>query len=43
MFADFTGYTKLMSKANCPIRIPCFLNFQGNIQRNIKKLESFTA
>lgn len=31
----YIGYTTLMSKTNCPSKLLCFLDFQGNILRNI--------
>lgn len=34
MLAHFTGYTKLKSKTNCSVRLPCFLDFWGNIEEN---------
>lgn len=42
MFASCTGYTRLMSKTNCPSKLPCSLDIWGNIQRNTKP-EYFTA
>lgn len=31
------GKTWLMSKTNCTVRLPCFLNYWGNIQKNTKR------
>lgn len=43
MFANLAGYTKLISKSNCPVQLPRFLEFWGSIQRNAKWPEYFTA
>lgn len=42
-FASYTGHTRLMSKTHSPIKLPCFLDFQRDIQRNTKRPECFTA
>lgn len=32
---------KIKVKTNCLVKLPCLLNFQGNIQRNTKRPEHF--
>ena len=32
IFANFTGYMRLKSKTNCPIKLLCFLDYQGSIR-----------
>lgn len=42
-FASYTKYTRLMSKANCPVKPSCFFDNEGNRQRNTKGPECFAA
>lgn len=45
MFASLSGYTRLMSKTNCLVKLQYFLffDFWGSIQRNTKWPVSLTA
>lgn len=42
-FATYTGYTRLISKTNFPVKFHCFLDYEGNLQRKAKWPEHFTA
>lgn len=36
-FASHSGHTNLMSKTNCPVKFPCFLDYYGNREKNSLK------
>lgn len=39
----YKPYTRLMSKINCPVKLPCFFDFQENRQRHTKLPEHLTV
>lgn len=42
-FASYKGYTRLMSKSSCPVKLLCSTEFKENIQENTKMSGHFTG
>ena len=43
IFANFTGYMRLKSKTNCPIKLLCFLDYQGSIRETQSGLNALLS